>query len=114
MILSHYFNIFLIKTKNILPLKVLIIVPLISVYISGILIYRYLGTASADTFIKSYKVNIILTTTDNITISGKFIGLMKNNYFVLVKNKGIYETYSIREDEVAKAKFMDKLLIKSP
>ena len=74
----------------------------------------YTGRMDVDKFINNYKVNVTLTKKDTSAIQGKFIGLMRNTYFILVKNKSIYETYGIREDEVAKIKLTDKLLIKKP
>jgi len=75
-------------------------------------LYQQIGKNDAIYFIDTYNVNIIITNKDKTTISGKFIGLMKNNYFVSVKNNEIYETYSIREDEVSQTKLTDKYLIK--
>ena len=85
-----------------------------SFYICGVIHYTFKGINDAKKFIETYKENIIITSKSKETISGKFIGLMKNNYFVLIKNNGIYETYAIREDEVSQAKLINKVLIKTP
>jgi hypothetical protein len=94
--------------------KALIYLFVISIYITSFFHYKQRANRDATNFINTYKENVILTTKERTNVSGKFIGLMKNNYFILVKNRGSFEVVSINETEVYQVKYLDKFLFRKP
>jgi len=92
----------------ILPLTTFKYIVIITIYGFSLFFYFDLGKKHATKFLNNYTVDTELTMTrDSTVVVGKFIVLMKNKYFLLVKNNGKKEIHVYNENEVFRAKIFD-------